>query len=137
MARRNLSVDQFKDLMAKIPTAVAGELQKAVLDQANALADTQRSVVAVKTGNLRKSIRVEKSNRPLQYFVKAGGQLTTKEVRAGSGKPYDYSLGTEFGNEQVKAQPFFWPSYRLKKKAIRSGIARKVKPAMAKVVNVK
>lgn len=135
---RNLSVDQFKDLMARIPKAVAEELDAGVRDAAEKLADTQRSVVRVgKTGNLKASIRVEHGKRPLQYLVKAGGKLTTKEVRAGSGKPYDYSLGTEFGNEQVGARPFFWPSYRLTKKKLKSLISRKVKPAIGKVVNVK
>jgi HK97 gp10 family phage protein len=134
---RNLSVVQFQQLLSRIPDAVHKELDAAVRDQAERLAATQRSVVKVKTGKLKQSIRVEKGRRPLQYLVKAGGKLTTREVRKGSGKPYDYSLGTEFGNEQVNAQPFFFPTYRLMKKKIKSAIARKVKPAIGKVVNLK
>lgn len=134
---RNLSVVQFQQLMSSIPDAVRKELDAAVREQAERLAATQRSVVKVKSGKLKQSIRVEKGRRPLQYLVKAGGKLTTKEVRSGSGKPYDYSLGTEFGNEQVGAQPFFFPTYRLMKKKIKSAIARKVKPAIGKVVTLK
>jgi hypothetical protein len=135
---RNLSVDQFQQLLARIPDVVRGELDAAVREQAERLAATQRTVVKVgKTGNLKASIRVEKGKRPLQYLVKAGGRLTTKQVRQGSGKPYDYALGTEFGNEQERARPFFFPTYRLMKKRIRSSIARKVKPAIGKVVNLK
>lgn len=138
MARsRNLSVQQFQQLMERIPKAIAGDLGKGVDEQAHRLAEVMRSVAPVgPTGNLRRSIRVSPGKHPLQKRVTAGGELTTVEVRSGSGVPYDYAMGVEFGNEQVSAQPFFWPPYRLLRSRIRSGIARKVKPAMAKVVKV-
>src|ERR1044072_397208 len=134
---RNLSVQQFQQLLARIPPALAAELDAGVRGGAEGLAEAMRSVVSVgKTGNLKQSIRAEKGRKPLSYLVKAGGSLTTKEVRGGSGKPYDYSLAGEFGTGNEAAQPFFWPSYRLRKKNIRSAISRKVRPAMKKVVNV-
>jgi HK97 gp10 family phage protein len=136
MARgRNLSVDQFQQLLASIPDAIKSDLDAAVKDQAERLAATQRTFVKVDTGNLKASIRVEKGRKPLQYLVKAGGPLTTKT--AGGGKPYDYSRGSEFGTVKEPAHPFFFPTYRLMKNRIKSGVARKIRAAIGKVVPLK
>ncbi|MBA3570570.1 MAG: HK97 gp10 family phage protein [Pyrinomonadaceae bacterium] len=134
---RNLSVEQFKQLMASVPKAVATELKAGVREEGERLAETMRSAVSVKTGRLRDSIRVEGGRSPLSVLVKAGGAATTVEARAGSGKSYDYSLGIEFSNLNTPAAPFFWPSYRLKKRFIRSALSKKMKIAIGKVVNLK
>lgn len=134
---RNLSVEQFKQLLAKIPPVVAAELAKGVDEQAHLLLAVQRAAAARgKTGNLQASGRVEVGRHELQRLVKFGGRLTTKPVRKGFDGDYDYAVGTEHGNERVPAQPFFYPSYRLMKKRLRAGISRKVKPAMQKIVKV-
>ncbi len=130
---RNLSVSQFQDLMANIPKAVAAELESAVLEQANSLAWTMR--LAAPRGKksvheLQASIRVEDGRHPLRKLVRAGGPLTTKDG-------YDYALGQEFGNHHAPAQPFFWRSYRLKKKAIRSALQKRTVAAISKVVPLK
>lgn len=130
---RNLSVQQFQDLMASVPKAVAAELESAVLEQANSLAWTMRFAAPrgkKSAHQLQASIRVEDGKHPLRKLVKAGGPQTTKGG-------YDYALGQEFGNHHAPAQPFFWPSYRLKKKSIRAGIQKKIKDAISKVVPLK
>lgn len=137
---RNLSVKQFQDLMARIPKVVAQELKGSVRSEGERLAGVMRSAVSKGTdgrNELLESIRVEDGRRPLQVLVKAGGPLTTKEVRKGSGATYDYANANEFGTEKMAAQPFFWPSYRLMKKRIRAGIARKARKAIEKVVPLK
>jgi hypothetical protein len=64
------------------------------------------------TGKLKVSVRVRRRRNDLDLVVSAGGDLTTKEVRKGSGEDYDYALGIEFGNEHVAAQPFFYTTWR-------------------------
>ncbi len=141
MARsRNLSVKQFQDLMANLPKKVAEELQDAPFSEGERLADTMRKVVPQGIDHRRElleSIRVEEGRKPLQVFVKAGGPLTTKEVRKGSGVSYDYALANEFGTQKMRAQPFFWPTYRLMKKRIRAAIAKKARKAIEQVVPLK
>ena len=141
MARsRNLSVQQFQDLMANLPKAVAAELKDVPNSQGQVLANAMRSAVprGVDGRNeLLESIRVEEGKRPLQVFVKAGGRLTTRQVRKGSGVDYDYALANEFGTQKMNAQPFFWPTYRLMKKRIRSAISRRARKAIEKVVPLK
>lgn len=136
---KNLSVEQFKQLMANIPPAVAKELEGAVREQAERLADAMRMVVPEgkdETRELKQSIRVEDGRHPLRKVVRAGGPLTTKPVKEGFDGDYDYAIAQEFGNSVHKPHPFFWPTYRLMKSKLRSGIARKIKPAIAKVVKV-
>lgn len=134
---RNLSVQQFQELTRKLPPAVAADLEQGVDEQAHRLLDVQRAAAARgKTGNLQASGRVEQGRHKLERRVKFGGKLTTKPVRRGFDGDYDYAIGTEHGNEHTPAQPFFYPSYRLMKRRLRAGIAKKVKPAMQKIVRV-
>lgn len=142
MARRskNLSVSQFQDLMAKIPKVVADELVSEVRIAGEELADAMRP--AVPRGidgrhELVESVRVEQGDRPLKVLIKAGGPTTMRQVRQGAGVTYDYSIAIEFGTENMSAQPFFWPTYRLKKRPLRARLNRRAKKAIEKVVKLK
>jgi HK97 gp10 family phage protein len=59
---------------------------------------------------------------PLEYAVQAGGDLTIKEVREGSGVDYDYALAFEFGTSRQPARPFFWSTYQARKDEIQQAI---------------
>ena len=61
-------------------------------------------------------------NSRLEYIVQAGGDLTIKEVREGSGVDYDYALAFEYGTSRQHAKPFFWPTYRACKDDIQQAI---------------
>lgn len=131
-------------LFAKLRRLVPGvELQmgKANMDSANEMASLARSFAPTgATGILKGSIRIESGDRPGSYRVLAGGPVTTKTVRVGSGKPFDYALGVEFGTKPHKnaglfagsqhpgarKQPFYWVAYRLMKKKIKSGASRAI-----------
>jgi HK97 gp10 family phage protein len=138
MARRNLSVQQFQDLMARIPKVVADELKLIPYEQAQLLANAMKSAVPVGRDSrheLRESIRVDAGRRPLQAFVRAGGPTTT--IVSLSGHPYDYAIANEFGTQKMVAQPFFWPVYRLMKKRLRANMAKAARKAIEKVVPLK
>jgi HK97 gp10 family phage protein len=51
----------------------------------------------------------------------AGGASTTVAARNGQGN-YNYAIGAEFGTSKEPAQPFFWPSYRVRRRAAREAI---------------
>lgn len=134
MAKRNLSVEQFQQLMANVPKAISAELQSAVDDAGSSLA--RAMFFAVPRGKdsrheLAESIRVERGKRPLQVIVKAGGPLTQTDQGT------DYAKHVEWGTEKMKAKPFFFSTYRAKKKSLRAQIAKRVKPAIAKVITVR
>lgn len=138
--RKNLSVEQFKQLMAAVPKEVRKELAGGVHEAGQMLVAGMKQ--AVPTGidgrhELLESIRMEEGRHLMEVAVRAGGPLTTREVREGAGVFYDYALANEFGTQEMNAQPFFWPVYRLFKKKIRSLIKRRANKAMKRVVNIK
>lgn len=136
---RNISVQQFKQLMDSIPRAVTHELIGTVQQAGETLAGAMRPAVprGIDGRNeLVESVQVRDGKTPLQVKVTAGGKLTTRQLRSGSGKSYDYALANEFGTQNMAAQPFFWPTYRLLKKRLRAQIARGAKRAIGKVVKL-
>ena len=136
----NQSVKAFQALLSKLPPAVKGPLRAEIFAQANSLRGTmlfnvpvggeggRRGAGRTRGGALRDSIRVETSDRSaMRALVRAGGAATTVDG-------YDYALAQEFGTSKIPAQPFFWPSYRSKKKAIRKAIKDKAKAAIQTLV---
>jgi len=120
----NQSVVEFRALMKSLPENIKGSTREEVFRQAVLLAVKMKSAVHAESGTLRDSIRVEESKRdPLQALVLAGGPTTTHGN-------YDYALAVEFGTVHNPAQPFFWPTYRANKVAIRSAIRKKAFASM-------
>ncbi|SFJ24407.1 phage protein, HK97 gp10 family [Bradyrhizobium sp. Gha] len=74
------------------------------------------------TGAMEASCTVAPGANDLEYIVQAGGDMTTKEVRDGSGQPYDYAEAFEFGTSHQPARPFFWPTYQANKDEIHQAI---------------
>ncbi len=140
---RNLSVEQFQQLMDSIPSTVAIELKNVPWQSGQLLAAAMRRAVHLGQDGvheLQQSIRVEQGRRPLQVLVKAGGPLTTRLGAGGffsSRVAYDYALANEFGTQKMTRRAFFWPTYRQYKKAIRTTIQQSAKAAIAKVVPLK
>ena len=134
MARINGAAG-LKALFGILPDKLKREIDAELLRQAQDLAQLQKQTVPRgDTGNLAASVRVEKSaGRELSYAVKAGGPLTTKPVRKGQSAQYDYALAAEHGTSDQAAQPFFYPSYRLKKPTIRRGVNRAIKNVIQQV----
>jgi len=118
LAFRKLTVDMqreiFNDAVAELDT------------QADALVQTMRGVVVHgPTSNLANSIRKEPGKKETVVVVRAGGATTT--VQGSGGKPpFDYARSVEFSTVNTPAAPFFFPSYRLMKKSIRSAMRRKI-----------
>lgn len=120
---------ELRNWYKSVPRELRSKLAEDILAEANDLAAAiQAEAAQGATGNLKQSVRVVVSKSGLLATVRAGGPLTTKEVREGSGVNYDYALGQEFGNEHAPAQPFFYSTYR----ARREGIQRRLEEALAR-----
>jgi HK97 gp10 family phage protein len=130
MARGN--VQALNRRLMAIPQEVRAAARQQLIANAAELVRMQQSLAPVDSGDLRKSIRAKAGRNELQIMVVAGGALTTREVRKGSGRPYDYALGQEYGNAQTPAQPFFFPSYRALKKPMKSKLSRAANKAIKK-----
>lgn len=126
---------RFKAILAALPADLKKQIDAELVKQAHALVDTMKRAAPKKSGALQSSIRAERvPGRELSIAIRAGGPLTTKPVRNGTDAEYDYALGTEHGNEQVPAQPFFYPSFRLRKPIIQRGVNKAVKAAITTAV---
>jgi HK97 gp10 family phage protein len=131
MARApNKSVAAFRKLTVELQRDVFNDAIAELNAQADGLVTIMKAVVARgKTGKLADTIRKEPGKRETQIRVRAGGSETTEKSASGS---YDYARAVEFGTEKVSAQPFFFPTYRLRKKAMQSAMRRKITKTIKK-----
>jgi HK97 gp10 family phage protein len=122
----NKSVEAFRkltlDMQRQILTDAVAELNA----QADQLVTTMKSVVKHgPTGDLGNSIRKQPGSKVTIVRVMAGGATTTHPGR--HGKPaFDYARAVEFGTVHNPAEPFFFPTFRLMRKPMRSAMRRKI-----------
>jgi HK97 gp10 family phage protein len=138
----NLSVERFKrlteDLQKEVHVLAVAELNA----QAKDLAQTIASVAPVYQGvsltasggaipgALKTSVRVIPGKKDTVVRIVAGGVLTIRPST--SSKPYDYARADEFGTVKMAPRPFFFPTYRLRKKKIIAAMKRKITASIKK-----
>jgi HK97 gp10 family phage protein len=129
----NKSVQLFKalteDLQKQVHINAVNELNK----QANELKNTIESVApiysgppiaGVDPGALKTTVSViPDRGKDTVVRVVAGGAKTTPTDRT---HPFDYSRAVEFGTQNMQAEPFFFPTYRLMKKKIIAQMKRRI-----------
>jgi HK97 gp10 family phage protein len=128
--------DDLDAYLNALPDQLVEQLSGVILDQAQALSDAQRSALqsleqSDETGDLEASCVVVPGDNPLEFVVQAGGELTTKEVREGSGVSYDYAEAFEFGTSRQPARSFFYPTYR----AMRDQMQEAIDDAVNEVID--
>ncbi len=140
---RMLGKEKVLARMAKFPAELKAAVQAQLETEAHELAEAIKRAVPVDTGTLRDTIEAKAGSRPLSMVVVAGGPATMVKIRKGvsdqsfakskaSGSnrgAYDYMRAVEFGHltidgVHVPAQPFFYPTYRARKKALKRRIAQ-------------
>jgi HK97 gp10 family phage protein len=133
-----MTPDELQDYLESLPDKVEQDVADVLQEQARQLSDAQRAALQAleaapdETGNLEASCRVETSpDDPLDVHVVAGGDLTTTEVRTGSGEPYDYALAFNFGSSHQPGREFFYSTYRARKDGMDSAIS----DAIGKAIN--
>lgn len=119
MAPDNELQRYFSDLPFKVKRRVATVI-KAEADKLSTAIKAKAPRGA--TGNLAASVQVRRKKSETELEVIAGGDLTTKEIRKGSGETYDYARAIEFGSTASPAQPFFFNTYREMAPEIREAI---------------
>ena len=121
----------FNKRMAKIPKSVRRAAQLKIDQNAAELVAIQKSYAPEKDGDLINSIEsATLTNGRVGRIVVAGGDETTRPVRDGASAEYDYALAQEFGTQRQTANPFFFPPYRLKRRAFNARTTRAIKKAI-------
>lgn len=118
----------FSGLSYKLKRELAAKLK----EQADDLAQAIKAEAPVVSGTLRDSVKVRRRRNELELEVVAGGQATSKEIRAGSGVDYDYALAVEYGTTARPAEPFFYNTARELMPEIRDNIEQAVADVLAK-----
>lgn len=131
MAIKITGRERLRAVLAKLPKTAKAELQKAMNEGGEKIVARQKSLVQVKSGTLRDSIRYEPFSRGgIGVVIRAGGPTTTKPVRQGQSATYDYAMGQELGTQEMLAQPFFYPGYRHTKTVVKRRASKAVRLAV-------
>lgn len=117
----------FKDLPYKTKRQLAGRIKEIAQD----LADDLEEAAPELSGRLKRTVKVRRKRNDLDLEVTAGGEETTKEVRAGSGVTFDYALADEFGTVHQEAQPWFYPTWRARRDDVQQEIEDAVSDAIS------
>jgi HK97 gp10 family phage protein len=128
MAKPNQSVQRFRRLTQVLKREVHDVAVEELNVQADQLANLIESVAPKFEGKLAHSVRKVPGKRDTQVRIVAGGKLTIRP--SVSSKPFDYARADEFGTQRMAAKPFFFPTYRLRKKKIISAIKRRITKAI-------
>jgi hypothetical protein len=129
----NQSVERFRrlteDLQRKVHEEAVAELNEQAEELAKLIASVapiyQGPATDVVPGALRQSVRVvpDRSKDTIVRIVAGGATTTRPTVSSG---PYDYSRAVEFGTHENAPKPFFFPTYRLRKKSIIAAMKRRI-----------
>jgi hypothetical protein len=120
--------DELDDYLNSLSDKIRAPLVAVIREQAEELSAAQRSALKSleqspdETGDLEASCEVVDGASDLEVIVQAGGDLTTKEIREGSGVPYDYALSFEHGTSRQPARPFFYSTYHERRDGMRAAI---------------
>lgn len=134
--------------MAAIPKAAQDHVKAQLAANAADLVAAQKARAPVKTGSLRDSIRFDdvSDETRIRFIVRAGGALTTRKIgsrtydrqvlintgdtqgrhkqEGGHNVTFDYARAQEFGTSDQAAQPFFFPTYRGRRRGYKSKLKK-------------
>jgi len=121
--------EKLKARLAAIPKAAKQAVAPAVEQAAEDLAKAMRELVHVRHGALRDSITVTPPGATTPSGNRTAGE-TQAFVTADAGHATYVEFGHMEHGEHVPAEPFFWPAYRLRKRALQRRIKRAVSAAV-------
>jgi HK97 gp10 family phage protein len=126
-------LSSFQRRMRAIPEAVRRAVGPSLVAAAEQVADAQRALAPVDEGDLRASIAVTGPGQATPPYSQPGGSALVPEnaaaVTVGSSE-VRYPHLQEFGTTFHPAQPFFWPGFRLSRKAALAKIKRSIGKAI-------
>ena len=116
--------------LRKVAPNAEREIAKAQLDAARGLAEAIRARAPVDTGRYRESLEADLLRN--RKAASIGGGRKSKDPNATGVFGEFIWRFLEFGTVNQPAQPHIFPTYRASKKAIRRGMRRALKNAIAK-----
>lgn len=125
--------------LKRIPEVAVDAARQAMEEGAQEIVDAMRAAAPFKSGDLRDSIGWTWGELPPGTFMideirsgkNQGEQYATLRLKiyAGSNDAY-YARFIEFGTVKAPAHPFFFPTWKAKKAALRKKIRERVRAAI-------
>jgi HK97 gp10 family phage protein len=126
-------LDRLTRRLNAIPQAVRDAVKPALIKSGDELASRMQALAPEDTGALKGSIAFTPPGGQTPPYSQPGGQTTARDnqvlVTAGN-EHVRYPHLLEYGTATAKAQPYFWPAYRLSKKRISDRIKRAIRKAV-------
>lgn len=123
-------VKELEKKLLAMPKRVEIAARKAMEKGAQEMVDMAKRLVPVDQGDLRESIAWTWGEAPKGSVVLAESEPDARGLKI-TVYATDYKARwIEFGTIKMRAQPFFFPSYRTLRKRIQSRIKREVKKAV-------
>ncbi|MBX5149574.1 HK97 gp10 family phage protein [Rhizobium lentis] len=129
--------ERLKRRLAAVPKAVREAVQPALVTSGNELATMMIRLAPKDTGALRDSITVTLPGQATPPYSQPGGSQVAGDnqvlITAGD-TDVRYPHLVEYGTADTRAQPFFWPAYRLSKKRLSNRIKRAIRKAVKEAI---
>ncbi|MBD0416507.1 hypothetical protein [Oryzicola mucosus] len=137
MSMKFVGFERLRRKMARIPDSIKKRAQADLMLAGREINMLQRALAPQDDGVLRGTIRTEPINDAIgpAVAIRAGGPETTKPVRdseKGTSPEIDYAVEQEYGNEHMKANAYFWPGYRARKKQARKRMVEGMRMTLKK-----
>lgn len=126
---------ELKARWSSIPRRVTEAVQAEMEKQAEQVVQMMRRLVPVDQGDLRDSIGWTWGEAPKGAMTigKVGGKeygTLRITIYAGGTKDSFHGVFQEFGTRNMAANPFFYPSWRARRKRVKSGITKAMNKAI-------
>lgn len=134
MKAKVLNVQRLNRKLAALPDVAKAEIRPALEKSAQEIVTLAKSLVPVDQGDLRDSIGWTWGSAPkgsIKIGAAVSGDLTVT-IFAGNSEAF-YARWVEFGTQNMRAQPYFYPAYRALRKRSKSRIKRAGTKAAKKV----
>lgn len=135
MARTSEQLARLNRRLNAIPKAVKNAVKPSLEKSGHDLVGAMRALAETSrdTGDLIDTIQVRPGGQSTPPYSQPGGSKVVPEnavaVTAGNSK-VRYPHLVEYGTTKMKAEPFFWPAYRLLKKRLQGRIKRGIGKAV-------
>lgn len=140
MARQTtiLGLAKLERKLKRLPTVAKTQIRAAMAEAADDIVAMMKSLVPERTGALRDSIGWTWGQAPKGSIIVStlkgagvGGDLTIT-IYAGNAEAY-YARWVEFGTQKMKAQPYFYFSWRASRKDARKKVRAATRKAAKQV----
>jgi HK97 gp10 family phage protein len=132
--------DRLLRKLTRIPDAMREQIRIAMAKEADEIVAMAQRLVPSESGTLRASIGWQWGDKAPSGTMSLGqvkapgefGSALTLTIFAGGGKAF-YARFVEFGTVKMGKRPFFFPSYRARRKSAKNAIRRAVRTAARQV----